>query len=167
VANEVRPRLNGWQRLWVLVSALYLVLVGGLAYATWPTFETTWHRQEFIDQMPGEVRTHLNGAYASKYEADREAKELSTKSPRIVYDGRQKILPNGAVLLVTGGEFKEFDVVMAYSAVVDAEVKAERWKRVGFVALLGIAPCLALYAFGWAIAWVYRGFRSGGPSAGV
>lgn len=41
-------------------------------------------------------------------------------------------MPNGAVLLVTGGEFREFDTMMAYSAVLEAEVKAQRWAALGY-----------------------------------
>jgi hypothetical protein len=34
-------RLNGWQRLWVVLSALYLLLVAGVTILFWPTAVTT------------------------------------------------------------------------------------------------------------------------------
>jgi uncharacterized protein len=44
----VAVRLNGWQRLWIIVSVPYLVLVVALTTLLWPTAATTGHRDEFI-----------------------------------------------------------------------------------------------------------------------
>lgn len=167
----MRLRLNGWQRLWILVSVLYLLLVGSLAYAFWPTLESTRHRAEFIERMPADVRKQINGAYASQWEADQEAKDVSrTLPPGFVLKGREgrlQVLPNGAVFRVVGSEFEQFRVLAAYVDVVDAEVKAQRWATARTVALAGLVPCLALYALGWAIGWVYRGFRSNRTDPGA
>src|SRR5690349_713287 len=84
-------RLNGWQRLWVVVSALYLILVVGVIYMEWPTFERTRHRNEFIRQLPDEARRHVVASYASEFDAreDRSGYVLN-------------VLPNGAVLVIRG-----------------------------------------------------------------
>jgi hypothetical protein len=156
----MKQRLNGWQRLWVLVSVLYLVLVALVTYIFWPTVETTWHRAEFIERMPAHARQHVSTAYSSQYEADREEREVKAKYPNVEWDGRPKVLPNGAVLIVKGDDFQQFNAMVAYSEIINAEVKAQRWATVGYAALAWLVPCLALYAFGWAIGWVFRGFRT-------
>lgn len=63
----MKARLNGWQRLWVIISILYLLPVVGINIMFWPSPETTWHRDEFITRMPAELRGKIEGAYASKY----------------------------------------------------------------------------------------------------
>jgi hypothetical protein len=160
VRLRVKVRLNGWQRLWILVSVLYLIFVGFFTYVFWPTVETTWHRKEFIERMPADVRQHVSAAFSSQYEADREEREVKAKYPKVEWDGRPQILPNGAVLIVKGDDFQRFNAMMVYSEIISAEVKAQRRVTVGYAALAWLVPCLLLYAFGWVIGWVYRGFRS-------
>jgi hypothetical protein len=143
-----------------LVSVLYLILVGGVTYLSWPTVATTWHRAEFIERMPADARKHVSTAYSSQYEAEREKREVQAKYPKVEWDGRPQILPNGAVLIVKGDDFQQFNATVAYSEIISAEVKAQRWARLGYAALAWLVPCLVLYAFGWAIGWVYRGFRA-------
>ncbi len=85
----MKIQLNGWQRLWVLISILYLLPVAGITMITWPTPETTWHRDEFIAQMPAELRAHVDGAYDSKWKWEEAWKkrvtasdEATTKAPK-------------------------------------------------------------------------------------
>jgi hypothetical protein len=118
----------------------------------------TRHRDEFIARMPEAERKQISAAYSSGYEADQEPKGF-------VPDGHRYRLSNGAVLFVTGEDSKAFDAVMAYSDVVDAEVRKQRWVTVRFLVLLALAPCVALYAVGWSAGWVYRGFRPRLPSS--
>lgn len=151
----------------------------------WPSVETTWHRDEFIERLPAELRAQIVAANRPGFE------------PHMADGGVSASLPNGAVLVIRSArlaalrtkypEYRDLSdrelssrlatkypedadvhvvwdddvqkVVKAYLAEIHAEVTQERWKRVGFVALGGIAPCLALYALGWTIAWVYRGFK--------
>jgi hypothetical protein len=84
-------RLNGWQRLWIVVCVLYLIPVASILYMGWPTFERTPHRDAFITDMPDEVRKHVVASYAS---------ELLAQEDRTGYI--HNALPNGAVLVVRG-----------------------------------------------------------------
>jgi hypothetical protein len=85
----MKIQLNGWQRLWVLISILYLLPVAGIAIITWPTPEKTWHRDEFVEQMPAELRAHVDGAYDSKWKWEEALKtriagsdDAKTKGPK-------------------------------------------------------------------------------------
>lgn len=73
--------------------------------------------------------------------------------------------PNGAVIdFQVAVAPKDMErVATAYWAVVESETRAEGRQRAWRVPLVWIIPCLTLYAFGWAIAWVRRGFRSDDP----
>jgi hypothetical protein len=179
------PRLNGWQRLWIVISVLYLLPIVAVAIITWPTAPTTWHRDEFITRMPAELRAHVDAAYDSEYAWNKhhypgETKLEAKKPPK----GKDAPLPPGFVLLSAPVSFpngavldvraaKEGDaqsdarVARAYWAVVEAEVRATRWTMVWQMALVWLAPCLTLYALGWAAAWVRRGFRNNasGPTS--
>jgi len=86
----VSNRLNGWQRLWVVLSALWLVVVVGFTVFLWPTSKTMWHRDEFIRRMPADARAHVAASYSSKWQAREDR------------SGVHQLLPNGAVLIVRG-----------------------------------------------------------------
>jgi hypothetical protein len=193
------PQLNGWQRLWVVVSAFYLILVVGVLYTLWPTAERTLHRDDFITRMPDEARKHVIASYATEWRA---------REDRSGY--LHTVLPNGAVLVLRGtpdprlaatrkkfpqygdlsdtklatalrAKFPEYanllpdsfvmdedvrKVVKAYSDVVAEATSAARWSSTGYALLSWLVPCFALYALGWSVAWVQRGFRgSASPPA--
>lgn len=52
-------KLNGWQRLWVVVSGLYLCLVAVYVTLTLPTPEKTPHSQIFYDQLRPELKKNI------------------------------------------------------------------------------------------------------------
>jgi hypothetical protein len=178
--------LNGWQRLWIVVSAIYLLVVVGTVGFVWPTFETTDHRPEFIQRMPEAMRAHIAASYASEWEA-REDKSGTTR----------QVMPNGAVLIIQSNrasklkeirakypqyndlsnaqlvakfpEYKDLSpvvwddeaegVVSAYFTVVDAAVRDGRRSTIEYALFAWIIPVAAIYALGGAVAWVRRGFR--------
>jgi|SRR5713101_1754711 len=176
-------RLNGWQRLWVVISALYLVLVAGVTVLLWPTAATTWHRDEFITLMPAELRAHVDAAYESEWkwkeawkarvippgEAKKAAKSnTAIPPPGFILLSAPVHFPNGAVLDVHVAKEGEAEpdarVGPAYWVVVETATHAAQWTMGWRMALVWLVPCLTLYAVGWATAWVRRGFS--GPSAG-
>src|SRR5262249_45996076 len=110
----MRMKLNGWQRLWIALCVIYLVPVLGLAFLFWPTAEAMGHRDEFIAQMPADVRAHVDRAYASEWSWEEARKKRVTPSdeatekmskgkkaspPRGVFlDSVALSFPNGAIL---------------------------------------------------------------------
>ena len=160
----MKVRLNGWQRLWVILSVLYLLLVVGVTIAFWPTPETTYHRDEFIARMPAELRARVEGAYESRW----EWKEAGGKGIVWVYAPPDPhatspppgfvSFPNGAVLDIRVAKEHDARAAAAYWDVVESATRADRWTRAWQVTLAWLIPILTLYAFGWAVAWVRRGF---------
>jgi hypothetical protein len=76
----MKIRLNGWQRLWVILSILYLLLVVCVTILFWPTPETMGHRDEFITMMPADLRARVEAAYTSKWKWE-EAWKRSVPPP--------------------------------------------------------------------------------------
>jgi hypothetical protein len=182
--------LNGWQRLWIVLSVLYLIPLIGVTSLLWPTPETTPHREEFLKRMPADIRGSVRGAYndeaswrQGKHRRDQQdrkvhailrdlaARELAKEGkaeplPPFIADFTGPVtFPNGVVFDVRaarhGGTEVDSRVRPAYWAIVVAEARGARLRMLAWMALLWIVPCLALYALGWAIAWVRRGFRAG------
>jgi hypothetical protein len=189
--HRSRTRLNGWQRLWIVLSAIYLLLIVGLTIALWPTPETTWHRDEFLTRMPSDLRGQVEAAYSSTFQWEAALKKL----PPAPDEGRQGAMrlppgvsriqpqkdrspipptsdfvlvsepvsfPNRAILQVRvakeGDTGADVRVAAAYWAVVQSATRAARWEMARVMALVFFVPCLTLYALGWAVAWVRRGF---------
>jgi hypothetical protein len=174
-------RLNGWQRLWIMLSLIYLVPVVGLAIVLWPKPEATRHRDEFIARLPAELRNQIEDAYASTYEWEQalRASGGSTSQPieRPPKPGgkSREVLPpgfvlssapvqfdNGAVLQVRVAERGDSEpdarVAVAYGSTVEAATRAARREQVLVAVLVWLVPSFAGYGLGWAVAWVRRGF---------
>ncbi len=186
-------RLNGWQRLWIVLSVLYLLSVIGLTMALWPTPETTRHRDELLTRMPPELRARVLAAYESEWtfeeawkkippppDAGRKASKglyltpfgskpstLAPLAPGVTLFSEPVSFPNGAVLEIQvakeGDPAHDARVAAAYWAAVEAAARAERWTRLRQMALVWVTPCMTLYALGWATAWVRRGFGRRDP----
>jgi hypothetical protein len=180
------PRLNGWQRLWVVVSTLYLLFVAVFVAFSWPTAETTWHREEFIARLPADLRAHVDAAYDNEYSWKQSLKSgrettasprdyppmykrgIQTSagppfSPRFTLLSAMVSFPNRAILEIhvarEGDTEPDARVASAYWAIVEAEARAARLTTVLRVLLIWSVPCLSLYALGWSVGWVRRGFR--------
>lgn len=82
--------------------------------------------------------------------------------PGFVLISEPVTFPNEAVLQIRvakeGDTEADVRVAQAYWAVVESAARAARWEMILVMALVFLIPCLMLYALGWAVAWVRRGF---------
>ena len=142
-----------------------------------PTATSTPHNDKFITRMPADLRAHVDAAYPSEYERNRHnypgakrVKEKTTQKGTNISQQSDFILvsapvsfPNGAVLDVhvakDGDAEPDSRVGPAYWAVVEAEARSARWTQLWRMGLVWLVPCLGLYALGWSVAWIRRGFR--------
>jgi hypothetical protein len=71
-------------------------------------------------------------------------------------------MPNGWTLRFRVGTDDETitAVVRAYEAALNAQLRVQRRTFVLWTAAAWFLPCLVVYAFGWAVAWVHRGFKA-------
>lgn len=161
----MKIQLNGWQRLWVIVSVVYLLPVVVLTIILCPSPETTWHREEFIRRMPVELQKKIEGAYDSNWNWEEAQKkrnaipaEVTTKSqqsksappPDFVLASAPVEFANRAVLQVRvakpGDTEPDARVTRAYWAVIKKAAVTAQWQSAGFMALAWTVPCVVLYA---------------------
>ena len=140
--------LNGWQRLWVLVSVFYVVPVAIVAYL----------------ELPGKDLSHSDAFYTQLSSASLEKLSISGGKNRIVDPddiGTERKMPNGHILQFRKGVTNEQVSMVAreYYALVDHATSVKRIRVVGYAFLIWLLPCIGLYLFGHSVGWVYRGFR--------
>lgn len=145
---------NGWQRLWVLLIALYLVPV--VVFTT--------------DAMPkasnyAQTRLHESIDVTGHY--------LETIKLGYTFEGsytvRQKYysdLTDDEVIERLHTKYKDIidftRIESKYYRMID-ELSIKQVKVVGYALLWWLIPSVVLYLFGIAVIWVIRGFRSEGP----
>ena len=139
---------NGWQRLWVLMSSLYLIIMCAYVVLQFPSPEKYSHNSELLKKLLEESRALLVPA----------DKEGWTDVENV---GTDVEMPNGAILPFKQGvsETKMSVAVKEYWAVVTSATNERRLSLAWNSILWWFIPCIAIYIFGWAIGWVYRGFR--------
>jgi hypothetical protein len=150
-------RLNGWQRLWVVLSVLWALAVTGLVSAGWETRAAVQHRwaEALRDQRwmldRASVRTHRHLQF---YDA-----LTDTAVIRLVEETAAKVAPEREDDPQAAREF--VDGVAALREVMHrelAEIGRRNRTRFGFaVGTVLVLPCL-LYAAGATVAWIRHGF---------
>jgi len=141
--------LNGWQRLWVLVSGLYLVSVIAFVALEFPKPENVSHTPALLKQLSSQSRSLL---VPEDKDGWQNAEDWGTDVE----------MPNGSRLSFKKG-VPENDMSVAakeYWAAVTMIANERRLSLVGYAALWWFIPCFAVYIIGWTVGWVYRGFRS-------
>lgn len=148
-------RLNGWQRLWVVMAILWTLVVGVLSWQSWPKMRSS------APLTPAEFARIIKAKYPSYASVPDDvlvAKML--EKYEVVYtgaDGVEHVFPPGldpkkAAGIVAGK-------VQPPSAL---DVTTERTSAVRGALVLWLVPPVALYVLGCSVVWVYRGFAGGG-----
>ena len=162
-------KLNGWQRLWVVVSVLWLLFVVGVSIVgdVIPTADG-------LEARLGRNTRNLQREWAlATIEAARVAISMSGQTTagriRASYDE----LTDVETVERLHNRFPEIDfepVDSDYQEKLDGEqtrhqerldaLRVEQAKHIGLISLGWFAaPSVGLYLFGWAVAWVRRGFK--------
>ena len=137
-------RLNGWQRIWVVISACHAALVGGLLVLDWPT--------------KGEIDANDWDAFTAQY-SDPPATAKVTS-----------VLTNEQLKEIVVGNFvtpevekkltaEEAERVQALHDLRRRNLSQQRRRAVVVAMVVWGLPMATLYFAGWAVAWVRRGFR--------
>ena len=142
-------KLNGWQRLWVLASSIYFVIVGVYVVLDFPQPESLSHDKELVKKLSPQSKSLLVPEDKAGWQ---NAEDWGTDVE----------IPNGSRLSFRKG-VPEKDMAVAskeYWGLISTTTNERRWSLVGFCALWWLVPCTVLYIFGWGIGWVYRGFQN-------
>jgi hypothetical protein len=146
-------RLNGWQRLWTVVSALALMIVVALAIFTWPT------PRAFIVRGPDGHRYRVTGpAVATDDDAFLEVMHQLAGTVVNMPDGQSVAMPQDADPALIA-RLKHFLESQSPQPIVQRESSwPVRGRFVGIAVGVWAACCAGIYAIGWSVGWIRRGF---------
>lgn len=171
-------RLNGWQRLWVVLSVVYLVVVMTFAWITWPSDSS----------IPADKWTIFELNHASSADYRDVLKRLKSGDPtgpdivsKFTPHEKEAFLayqqhPDEVVfsvaalnlMIAEGGLAPEVEkrlspndgvLVNAIRSARREARSARRRQQVQRAAIVWIVPTLSLYVFGWSVGWIRQGFR--------
>jgi len=133
-------KLNGWYRLWIVLSVVSLGLAVLVAAVSMPDYSSIPHDASFYDSLSDAAKAQL-------------ASEDATDAIRVE-------MPNHHSLRIKSGtELKKTTpIVVEYMATLD---RARLRKRIRFaltITAIWLSACMALLAAGLSVAWVRRGF---------
>ena len=160
--SDMAKRLNGWQRLWIVLCVVTAVGVAGSVLVLWPK-ET-----DFLeDRAIYAVELALNATAAKAKRAGNESDELNLLRALDAGPRRTRIETYGDLSAVqilervqpTLAGTPELQLLETRRLKDQAALTVGRQRHlaVGFTIWLAIAAIS--YAIGWSVAWVHRGFK--------
>jgi hypothetical protein len=141
----MKIKLNGWQRLWVVLSIIYFVIVVGFSFASWPTesnIENSWV-YSLIDKTkdPNDYAYQIRDAYQ-----DISDKELIRRI-NAKYSSNQ----NYKEILNT--------INLKYQSELQSLWK-EQFKTIAIALMAWLLPIAIVYLLGLSFGWIYKGFKN-------
>ena len=148
--------LSGWQRLWVVAAVVYLFVVGGVAWSTWPASASVTHEHKFYSELAPEARTRILNSQVKI-----ENEQAFIQDARTVKDAELVEMPNGHILIFRKDlpRAEEEASAQAYWAAVEHEAYGKRITYLGQAVAWWAIPLALIYALGLAARWTYRGFK--------
>ncbi|MGN7124352.1 hypothetical protein [Methylorubrum thiocyanatum] len=146
-------RMNGWQRLWVVLSALSLVIFGIVyPYVTVVGAVNSGADWEYRNAARKEVRSGKCDDYINGEFSRLAAPAFSLTEPTCYHIYYSRYFSK------TKGPYEE-------KQDLDERLAEARWDALGFVGIASACVLIAsglVYFLGWLVAWVRRGF-AGSP----
>jgi len=143
---EKIKRLNGWQRLWVLICVIYLILVSFGCYEEMPKKSSVFDEWSY-DMIEVVKRNDPRLKELSLWEIKSKYRDI--KDEELIKRIRNKFENYKS-------EFQEID--QKYQKELDV-LLLRKFKTLGVFFLYWIIPSVVLYLIGLSIWWVYKGFR--------
>jgi heme/copper-type cytochrome/quinol oxidase subunit 2 len=139
-------KLNGWQRLWVVISIIIFVVAVFFTFEHYPKkseIYSTWANETIeVVKKPGEHSFLIRMAYK-----DYSDEELIEKL-------HEKYAEKNASTKV---KFDEID--KKYKNDLD-NLPSQQTKHILICLTVYLCLIICIYVFGWSVGWVYRGFKS-------
>ena len=155
-------KLNGWHRLWIFLSVVYLILVASYVIIGFPTPKKIPHEADFykkLSKRSAEMIIPANHADAVIL-GDESVVPLDALPQRLIWELKMKKLemPNGHTIAFSA-KFSEEDMRIAsqeYWKAVEQKATEKRRHLLLYAFLFWLAPCMGLFALGWSINWVHK-----------
>jgi hypothetical protein len=133
-------KLNGWYRLWIVLSVVFLGPAVLVAAVSMPDYSSVPHDASFYNSLSDAAKAQL-------------ASEDATDAIRVE-------MPNHHLLKIKSGtELKKTAPVVAeYMSMLDRALLRMRVRFALTIAAIWLSACMTLLAVGLSVAWVRRGF---------
>ncbi|MGF6813172.1 hypothetical protein OKW30_008389 [Paraburkholderia sp. Clong3] len=145
-------RIGGWWRLWLALTVVYGVAIGSVTYVLFDSLLDVAgvpFESEQLQRLPADEVALI----ASEASAPASASAPWWESAPLVLE-----MPNGHRFEVPGGTTKAQAAAIGKAYVHVLRVSAWRHLAVRLLAIW-LLPCLAALAIGFAVRWIYRGFK--------
>ena len=155
-------RLNGWQRLWVLIAIIYLIPIAIITINSFPTKNQIYNKwYEYLYSI----------YYIANEKTDNEGFLLRSQIKNL--DQQQKIIFLEASIrskqhIDTGNEMDQIVYQNARQSIPDFrktyeadlnELPSNQKEIITISLLIWIVPLVIVYIFGLILKWVYKGFK--------
>jgi len=144
-------QLNGWQRLWVLVGVIYLVVIAIVTISVVPKRSqliSGW-AYDAVDLIKAHEKVDSsNWTLRKGVFGDASDEEIVTK-----------ITTGAAKTEDKDWRIKVKELEAKHTKRLDG-LLGEQLRAVGIAILVWFVPVVLLYALGYGVGWVYRGFRN-------
>ncbi len=142
--------LNGWQRLWVVATAIYLIASVIVAFNIVPTEKDiykSWSSEIISWAITNDEKLKNYSPYSIRNSySDMDDKELVEKM-------QKKYIKENV--------FHKFDfeiINKRYKSEMDG-LSSRQVQTVGSILFLWLASSMLVYILGWSISWMRRGFK--------
>jgi hypothetical protein len=155
-------KLNGWRRLWIVLSVIYLMVVCWFGFSALPAVDSyeqakaIFYLSESFDADMEFSRAIGDRVGEDKASQDRIIGARLLRSTTHEEETDAEIIKRIGDKYVGKIDFTKLDAEAA------ATIDAQKSRRLAFIvntAAYWIVPVLVIYLLGSAIGWVVRGFR--------
>lgn len=142
---------NGWQRVWLVLLLVSTLPLGAYIYHKLPTESDIGHHLRFYRQLKSQSIEKLSGTLTA-ISFDEDAKD----------SGIEIEMPNRHVLRFRNGVPHEEIIAVGeeYMTILEREAAEKRRRFLAITIAAWLVSGGLIYAIGWGVAWVIRGFRN-------
>jgi len=147
--------VGGWWRLWIVASVIYGAIVAVFTWNSYPRVESISYEASHLKLLSDRTLLILGGRVQPPIPAD---------TPKWGRDPIILEMPNGHKFEVLGNTTPDQskEVAKDYVGVLSSIANERRISALHYAFLAWAVPCLLVLALGWAVSWIYRGFRRTG-----
>jgi hypothetical protein len=144
-------QLNGWQRLWVVGGAVWLIVVALAAAKNFPTADE--YRSTWLKFAEAEAPSMLPKRTPDLSECEDKARKLADPYGALMDCHSTATKP-------TDDDKKRYvETIAKGEAEIRDELPSAQAKAVGFAVLAWAIPAALVYGLGLLVVWVRRGFQ--------
>lgn len=147
-------RIGGWWRLWIVVSVIYGAIIVVFTWDSYPHVESISYDASHLKRLSDRTLLILAG---------RVQPPMPSDTPKWAHGSIILEMPNGHTFEVLGNTTPEQskEVAKDYVGVLNSIANERRISALQSAFFSWAVTCLLVLVIGFAVSWIYRGFRRG------